>query len=97
MHALQRIIYSYSLHSVSVTGPRRAGATVGRLPLPILHRSLCYTRSLGAVFSREIGVLPPGSARPAGRADSGAAAAPSPSTYEKATPAEKVLWPAAAG
>ena len=56
-----------SLRSVSAIGPRRAGATVGRLLLPILHRSLCYTRSLGTVFLREAGVLPPGSARPVGR------------------------------
>jgi hypothetical protein len=43
-----------SLRSVSAIGSRRAGATVGRLPLPILHRSLCYTRSLGTVFLREL-------------------------------------------
>ena len=61
------LLTGFSLRSDSAIGPRRAGATVGRLPLPILHRSLCHTRSLETVFPLETGVLPPGSARPAGR------------------------------
>ncbi len=47
----------------------------------------CYMRGFGAAFPRTTGPLPPGSARPAGRAHPGAAAVPSPSTCEKAVTA----------
>ena len=60
---------------------------MGRLPLPILRRSLCYTRSLGPyscgkLASRRQDRLP---GRP-GRTWV-PTAAPSPSTSEKAVPA----------
>ena len=94
-----------SLRSVSAIGPRRAGATAGSLP-PILHRSPVLHAQPGDRIpaGKMVSCRQDRLARSA-EADSGADAAPSPSTSEEAvpvasaaatrtTPAEKVLWPA---